>query len=227
MNAGFDVVLAGRHAESLNETLSEAPSSGHGLVVPTDVRDPAGVTGLFAAAEDRFGRLDVIVNNAGVFGPSVPIDELDFHAWASVIDTNVTGMFLCAQAAFRLMKNQDPQGGRIINNGSLSAHVPRPNAAAYTTSKHAVSGLTKAIALEGRPFQITCGQIDVGNAATAMTGNFGDSGTLQADGTIAVEPTISVNHVARAIVYMATLPLDVSVPSLTVLATGMPYLGRG
>jgi NAD(P)-dependent dehydrogenase (short-subunit alcohol dehydrogenase family) len=194
--------------------------------VPTDVARPASVGALFAAVERELGRVDLLLNNAGQFGPGAPLDELAVEDFRAVVDVNLTGAFLCAQHAFRAMRTQSPRGGRIINNGSLSAHVPRPNAIAYTASKHAITGLTRAIALEGRRYDIACGQIDVGNAATEMTDAIG-RGALQADGSVAPEPVIDVAHVARAVLHMAALPLDVNVSSLTIMATGMPFAGRG
>jgi NAD(P)-dependent dehydrogenase (short-subunit alcohol dehydrogenase family) len=225
--AGYSVVLAGRRVEPLEQVVKEAGvSSAHALVVPTDVTDPEAVSALFAATVDNFGRLDVLFNNAGVGAPAVPLEDLGYEQWRRVLDTCVTGTFLCTQHAFRIMKQQNPRGGRIINNGSISAHTPRPNSGPYTAAKHAITGLTKAAALDGRSFDISCGQIDIGNAATEMTGRM-KNGVLQANGTVAVEPTIDADHVARAVLYMATLPLDVNVPFITVMATGMPFMGRG
>ncbi len=225
--AGYSVVLAGRRVEPLEQVVKEAGvSSAHALVVPTDVTDPEAVSALFAATVDNFGRLDVLFNNAGVGAPAVPLEDLGYEQWRRVLDTCVTGTFLCTQHAFRIMKQQNPRGGRIINNGSISAHTPRPNSGPYTAAKHAITGLTKAAALDGRSFDISCGQIDIGNAATEMTGRM-KNGVLQANGTVAVEPTIDADHVARAVLYMATLPLDVNVPFMTVMATGMPFMGRG
>jgi len=221
---GFSVVLAGRRADALQET---AALIGTDLLVqPTDVRDVGSVDELFFAVETRFGRLDLLFNNAGVTIPAAPLEEVDLEQWRAVIEINLTGTFLCTQEAFRLMKAQTPPGGRIINNGSLSAHMPRHSFAAYTASKHALTGLTKAAALEGRPHHIACGQIDIGNAATVLTASF-DEGTLQADGNLAREPTMDVEDVARAVVYMASLPLEANVLFLTVMATGMPFVGRG
>jgi NAD(P)-dependent dehydrogenase (short-subunit alcohol dehydrogenase family) len=221
--AGFTVVVAGRHAERLAETAASAPQA---VAVPTDVTDPESVRRLFATTEETFGRLDVLFNNAGVGAPGVPLDELRVDQWRAVVDTNLTGVFLCTQQAFRIMKQQQPRGGRIINNGSISAHAPRPNSAPYTATKHAVTGLTKSTALDGRRFDIACGQIDIGNAGTPLTARMAD-GVPQATGQIAPEPVIDVGHVARAVVYMATLPLDVNVQFMTVMATKMPYIGRG
>ncbi len=225
--AGYSVVLAGRHLETLQQTVAEAGvADTRALAVPTDVRDQVGVSALFTATADKFGRLDVLFNNAGVGAPPVPLEDLSYEQWRTVLDTCVTGTFLCTQAAFRMMKAQHPRGGRIINNGSLSAHVPRPNSAPYTAAKHAITGLTKATELDGRAFDICCGQIDIGNAATDMTSGM-KRGLLQANGTVAVEPTMDVEQAARAVVYMANLPLDVNVPFMTVMAAQMPYIGRG
>jgi NAD(P)-dependent dehydrogenase (short-subunit alcohol dehydrogenase family) len=222
--AGFTVVLAGRRQEALEEA---AAGAGNGAVaIQADVRDPASVAALFADVEARFGRLDFLFNNAGVGAPAVPLEELDPEDWRTVIETILTGAFLCTQQAFRLMKRQTPGGGRIVNNGSISAYVPRPRSAPYTAAKHGITGLTRSTSLDGRPFDIACGQIDIGNAATEMTERMG-SGALQADGSIRPEPTIDVDHVARAVVYMATLPLDANVQFMTVMATAMPYAGRG
>ncbi len=227
LEAGYCVVLAGRRVEPLEQTVQEAGvSNSHTLVMPMDVSDPQAVSALFAATKDTFGRLDVLFNNAGMGAPTVPLEDLRYEQWRSVLDTCVTGTFLCTQHAFRMMKQQKPHGGRIINNGSISAHTPRPNSAPYTAAKHAITGLTKSTALDGRPFDITCGQIDIGNAATEMTESM-KNGVLQANGTVAVEPTMDADHVARAVLYMANLPLDVNVPFMTVMATGMPFLGRG
>ncbi len=219
-DAGFTLVVAGRRREPL-----ESVEGAH--AVPTDVRDPESVASLFTEIERRFGRLDLLFNNAGVNAPAVPLAELEVDAWRTVLDTNVTGAFLCTQHAFRLMKGQDPRGGRIINNGSLSAYVPRPLSAAYTASKHAVTGLTRSTSLDGRAYDIACGQIDIGNAATDFTERMRTAGALQPDGSTRVEPTIDVDQVARAVVYMATLPLDANVQFMTVMATKMPFVGRG
>lgn len=225
--AGYSVVLAGRRAELLEQTVGEAGvSSSRWLAMSVDVGDPEAVSGLFAATEKKFGRLDVLFNNAGVGAAAVPLEDLSYTQWRSVLDTCVTGTFLCTQHAFRIMKRQHPRGGRIINNGSISAHTPRPNSAPYTAAKHAISGLTKSSALDGRPFDICCGQIDIGNAATEMTAGM-TQGVLQANGTVAAEPTIDTDHVARSIVFMANLPLDVNVPFMTIMATQMPFIGRG
>jgi NAD(P)-dependent dehydrogenase (short-subunit alcohol dehydrogenase family) len=223
--AGFTVVLAGRRLEPLSSAAAEAGGGAVGLTC--DVRDPRAVADLFAEIDRRFGRLDLLFNNAGVGAPTVPLEDLELAAWRSVIETNVTGVFLCTQEAFRIMKRQSPRGGRVINNGSISAMVPRPLSAPYTAAKHAVTGLTKSTSLDGRAYDIACGQIDIGNAATHMTEETATHGALQADGTIEHEPVIDVDHVARAVVYMATLPLDANVQFMTVLATQMPYIGRG
>ena len=196
------------------------------LVVPTDVTDPAAVNALFARAGEVFGRVDVLFNNAGVNAPPVPLEDLAVEDWRRVIDTNLTGAFLCAQAAYRMMKFQTPRGGRIINNGSISAHVPRPNAIAYGATKHAITGLTKSLSLDGRPFDIACGQIDIGNTDSAMAAGM-RKGVLQANGTVAVEPVFDLRHVVDAVLYMAALPLGVNVPTMTVMATQMPFVGRG
>jgi NAD(P)-dependent dehydrogenase (short-subunit alcohol dehydrogenase family) len=227
LGAGWTVVLAGRRREAPEETakLSGAPAD-RVLAVATDVTDPAAVRALFARTRDAFGRLDLLFNNAGVSAPAVPLEDVPLGKWRDVIDTNVTGVFLCLQEAFRLMKTQQPRGGRIINNGSISAHVPRPMAAPYNAAKHAVTGLTKSAALDGRPFGIACGQIDIGNTETTMAGKM-KSGVLQANGTVAPEPTFDVKHVVDAVLYLAGLPPDVNVPFMTVMATGMPYIGRG
>jgi NAD(P)-dependent dehydrogenase (short-subunit alcohol dehydrogenase family) len=227
LREGYAVVLAGRHAETLERTLTEAGSAGaRALAVVADVSDPASVRGLFDKTKETFGRLDLLFNNAGAGAPPVPLEELTVEQWRKVIDVNLTGVFLCTQAAFRLMKDQSPRGGRIINNGSISAHTPRPNSAPYTASKHAITGLTKSTALDGRKYGIACGQIDIGNAETDMTARM-KQGILQANGTIAVEPTMDMEHVARAVLYMASLPLDANVLFLTVMATNMPFVGRG
>ncbi len=223
--AGFVAVLAGRRAEALDETASRIPA-GRAFAVPTDVADPASVRALFDAVAERFQRLDVLFNNAGLSAPSVPFDELSDQRWNSVVSVNVNGAFYCARAAFRQMKAQSPRGGRIINNGSISAHSPRPNSAPYTTTKHAITGLTKSLSLDGRQYDIACGQIDVGNAATPMTARMQD-GVPQPDGSLRVEPTMDVGNVARAVVFMATLPLDANVQFMTVMATKMPFVGRG
>ena len=225
--AGYAVVLAGRRVDALEGTAQESGApAGQVLVVPTDIAQPESVRALFARTREIFGRLDLLFNNAGTNAPGVPLEELTFEQWRAVIDTNLTGPFLCTQEAFRLMKSQQPRGGRIINNGSISAHVPRPNSSPYTSAKHGITGLTKATALDGRPFDIACGQIDIGNADTAMGGRM-KKGVPQADGSVAVEATIEVSHVVHAVMYMAGLPLDVNVATLTVMATKMPFVGRG
>ncbi|MEU1261067.1 SDR family oxidoreductase [Streptomyces cellulosae] len=225
LRGGWSVVLAGRRAQALEETAEAA--GGETLIVPTDVSQPADVEALFAAAVGRFGRVDLLFNNAGTSGPGgVPVEELPYEAWRHVVDTNLNGAFLCAQAAYRQMKGQTPQGGRIVNNGSVSAHVPRPRSVAYTATKHALTGLTKSLALDGRPYRIAVGQIDIGNAATEMTERM-QKGVLQANGEIAPEPVMDVADVARTVRHMAELPLEANVQFATVLATGMPYVGRG
>jgi NAD(P)-dependent dehydrogenase (short-subunit alcohol dehydrogenase family) len=225
--AGYAVVLAGRRAEALAETMELAGDLAPRLMAaPTDVSDPLSVTDLFDQIQARFGRLDVLFNNAGSGAPPVPLEDLDLQAWRRVVDVNLTGVFLCTQAAFRLMKAQDPRGGRIINNGSISAHSPRPRSIAYTATKHAVTGLTKSTALDGRAYDIACGQIDIGNAGTAMTRAM-SSGVPQADGRLAPEPVMDVKAVADAVVFMAGLPLAANVQFMTVMATQMPFIGRG
>ena len=224
---GFAVVLAGRRLEPLQALVDEAKALGReALAVSTDVRDAVSVNGLFCTIEETYGRLDVAFNNAGVNAPAVPVDELDVSQWSNVIETNVTGVFLCARAAFGLMRRQVPQGGRIINNGSISAHTPRPYTAPYTASKHAVLGLTKAFALDGREFNIACSQIDIGNALTELSVRM-TRGVRQANGDIAVEPMVDVKHVADAVRYIAALPLSVNVLNMTVMASHMPFVGRG
>ena len=222
--AGYSVVLAGRRAEELERTAAQA--GGRTQVVPTDVTDPASVEALFAATKEKFGRVDVLFNNAGKGAPAVAFEELTYEQWSSVVAVNLTGAFLCAQAAIRIMKTQQPRGGRIINNGSISAHVPRPRSAPYTATKHAITGLTRSISLDGREHDIACSQIDIGNAATEMTDRMA-AGIVQANGTLMVEPRMNVQHVADAIVYMANLPLDANVQFMTVMATKMPFIGRG
>ncbi len=222
---GYAVALAGRRKEALEETAAEAKGA-RTIVVPTNVGDPASVRALFARTKEAFGRLDLLFNNAGIGAPPIPLEELTYEQWKAVVDTNLTGPFLCTQEAFRMMKNQTPRGGRIINNGSISAHAPRPNSSPYTSTKHAITGLTKATSLDGRNFDIVCGQIDIGNAATPMTARM-KNGVPQADGTMAVEPTMDVEHVARAVAHMASLPLDANVLFMTVMANKMPFVGRG
>jgi NAD(P)-dependent dehydrogenase (short-subunit alcohol dehydrogenase family) len=227
LRAGYAVVVTGRRAAELDQTISETGAGAdRALAVPCDVSDPDAVDGLFAETEKRFGRLNVIFNNAGTGVPATSIGDLTFEQWKSVIDVNLTGVFLTARGAFNLMRKQEPQGGRIINNGSISAHVPRPGSAPYTASKHGVTGLTRSISLDGRPFNIACGQIDIGNAETPLTARM-SVGVPQANGTIAVEPTMDVGHVADAVVQMASLPLDANVQFMTIMATKMPFIGRG
>ncbi|WP_329199173.1 SDR family oxidoreductase [Streptomyces sp. NBC_01435] len=225
--AGWSVALAGRRPEPLAETAALAGENARVITVPADVSRPDDVAALFSSVRECFGRLDLLFNNAGTFGPrSVPVEDLSVREWRAVVDVNVTGAFLCAQAAFRQMKEQDPQGGRIINNGSVSAHAPRPHSVAYTTTKHAMTGLTKSLSLDGRPYRIACGQIDIGNAATDMTEQM-RTGVLQANGALAVEPVMAAADVARTVLHMAELPLEANVQFATVLATAMPYVGRG
>lgn len=227
LDAGFTVVLAGRRSEPLQALVDQALGQGQqALAIPTDVRDPASVERLFSQIERELGRLDLLFNNAGVNAPAVPVDELPLDNWDNVLATNVTGVFLCARAAFGLMRRQSPQGGRIINNGSISAHAPRPFSAPYTVSKHAVLGLTKSLALEGRAYDIACSQIDIGNALTELSERM-TRGVRQANGEIAVEPMCDVRHVADAVRYIAGLPLSANVLNLTVMATKMPFVGRG
>ncbi len=227
LQAGYRVALAGRREDALRQTLADARGAGQdALVAPTDVSDAAAVHALFHRVTDTWGRVDLLFNNAGIFGVPVPLDELEPDQWRAVVETNLTGSFLCAQEAFRAMKSQRPQGGRIINNGSISAHVPRPHAVAYTATKHAITGLTRSISLEGRAFQIACGQIDIGNAVTDLSAHLG-RGALQADGSVLEEPMMDVGHAAEAVLHMASLPLDANVQFMTVMATNMPYIGRG
>ena len=227
VDAGYRVALAGRRADALEATISAAGERGeHLLAVPTDVTDPASIAHLFDTVTQRFGRLDLLFNNAGIGAPAVPLDELALAALRAVIDTNLLGAFVCTQHAMRVMKAQDPRGGRIINNGSISAHAPRPNSAPYTATKHAITGLTKSTSLDGRAYDIACGQIDIGNAATDMAARMA-TGVPQANGQIAVEPLMDVAHVASAVVYMASLPLTANVQFMTVMATKMPFVGRG
>ena len=224
---GYRVVLAGRRPEPLAQVVAEAgPAADRALAVPTDVSDPASVRALFARTKAAFGRLDLLFNNAGTNVPGLLLEELTVAQWKTVVDTNLTGAFLCTQEAVRIMKDQDPRGGRIINNGSVSAHTPRPNSAPYTATKHAITGLTKSIALDGRKYDIACGQVDIGNARTPLAARLA-TGVLQANGTTAPEPMIAVEHVANAVVHMASLPLDTNILSLTVMATTMPFVGRG
>ena len=224
---GFAVVVAGRRKEALDETSAEGRAMGADItVVPTDVTDPRSIESLFSKVRERFGRIDLLFNNAGVGVPNVTLEELTFDQWSTVIATNLTGAFLCTQQAFRLMQEQQPQGGRIINNGSLSAYVPRPHSAPYTAAKHGITGLTRATSLDGRRYNIACGQIDIGNASTEIAARI-TQGIEQADGTVMREPTIDVEHVAKGLIYMAGLPLDANVQFLTIMATKMPFVGRG
>jgi len=225
--AGWRVALAGRREGALRETVAETGADDSDfLVVPADVTDPENVAALFGAVKERWGRVDLLVNNAGIFGPGGAVDEMSLHDWQQMVATNLTGSFLCARHAVRMMKTQEPRGGRIINNGSVSAHVPRPRSVGYTATKHAITGLTKAISLDGRGFGIACGQIDVGNAATELTRQIGE-GVPQANGSIMAEPTFDPKHVTDAVMYMASLPLDTNVQFLTITATEMPFIGRG
>ena len=226
LGAGYAVALTGRRKEPLDATAQEAPAGARTLVFPADVSDPAQVKALFAKIKETFGRLDVLFNNAGIGAPPSTPDELPFEKWKEVVDINVNGSFLCAQEAFRMMRQQTPQGGRIINNGSLAAHAPRPLSIAYTATKHAITGLTRQIALDGRPFDIACGQIDIGNAATPMTVHM-PKGALQANATTMPEKHMDTAHVGQAVVYMAGLPLDTNVLFMTVMASKMPFVGRG
>jgi len=226
LKEGYRVALAGRRRELLEQGAAESGAGERALVVPTDVADPAAVRALFAKTKEAFGRLDVLFNNAGMGAPAVPLEDLTYEKWKQVVDVNLTGLFLCTQEAFRAMKSQDPRGGRIINNGSISAHAPRPNSAPYTATKHAVTGLTKSTALDGRKHDIACSQIDIGNARTELAARMA-KGVLQADGTTAVEPLMEVEHVGRVVAYLASLPLDVNVLFMTIMATKMPFVGRG
>jgi NAD(P)-dependent dehydrogenase (short-subunit alcohol dehydrogenase family) len=227
LKEGYRVALAGRRKDRLEQAVAEAgPAGARALAVPTDVADHQAIQALFARTKEAFGRLDLLFNNAGIGAPGVPLEDLTYAQWKAVVDTNLTGAFLCTQEAFRLMKSQDPRGGRIINNGSISAHVPRPNSAPYTSTKHAITGLTRATSLDGRKYDIACGQIDIGNALTDLAARMA-SGVPQANGTVAVEPLMDVAHVASAVLYMASLPLDANVQFMTVMATKMPFIGRG
>ena len=227
LKENYAVVLAGRRAARLEQTAGEAGDVGDRLLmVEADVAVPASVDALFARTREKFGRLDLLFNNAGLFAPGIPLEDLTVDQWKAVVDVNLTGAFLCTQHAFRIMKDQDPRGGRIINNGSISAHVPRPNSAPYTATKHAITGLTRSTSLDGRKYDIACGQIDIGNAATEPMARV-SQGVIQAHGAVAAEPTIDVREVARAVVYMASLPLEANVQFLTVMATKMPFVGRG
>ena len=226
LKEGYSVVLAGRRPDPLKQAIAEAGSAANALAHTADVSDPESVRALFARTKERFGRLDVLFNNAGINVPGVPLEDLSIAQWRSVVDTNLTGAFLCTQQAFALMKEQSPRGGRIINNGSISAYTPRPDSIAYTATKHAVTGLTKSTSLDGRKYDIACSQIDIGNAATEMTTRMA-KGVLQANGDVVVEPLLDLAHVAAAVVYMAGLPLDANVQFMTVMATKMPFIGRG
>ena len=226
LGAGWRVALAGRRADRLRETASATASAGEALVAPADVTSAESVAALFDTVRDRWGRVDLLVNNAGIAAPAGDLDEISVDDWQRVVGTNLTGAFLCARQAVRLMKTQTPRGGRIINNGSISAHSPRPGSAAYTATKHAITGLTKSISLDGRAHDIACGQIDIGNAATELTSGFA-AGMPQANGSVRAEPTFEVRHVADAVLYMASLPLDANVQFLTITATKMPFIGRG
>ena len=223
---GYKVALAGRREEALQGTVSAAGADAQALVAPTDVADPGSVENLFAKTKSAFGRLDLLFNNAGVNAPGVPLEDLTTDQWRQVVDVNLSGAFYCTREAFKLMKAQDPRGGRIINNGSISAYTPRPNSIAYTSTKHAISGLTKSTSLDGRKYDIACGQIDIGNAATEMAARMAE-GVMQANGEIAAEPLMDVDHVGRAVLHMASLPLDANVLFMTVMASKMPYVGRG
>jgi NAD(P)-dependent dehydrogenase (short-subunit alcohol dehydrogenase family) len=230
LKEGYAVALAGRRKKTLEAAAAESGSPGSRvLVAPTDVGDPEAVHNLFSQTKETFGRVDVLFNNAGIFGPAVLFEDIPYEEWQAVVTTNLTGSFLCAREAFRIMKGQDPCGGRIINNGSISAHVPRPNSASYTATKHAITGLTKSMSLDGRKYDIACCQIDIGNASTDLVKNVleGGAGATQADGSKAREPTMDLEHVARAIVHMASLPLDVNMQFMTIMATKMPFVGRG
>jgi NADP-dependent 3-hydroxy acid dehydrogenase YdfG len=226
LNAGYSVALAGRRAELLNQAVSESGAGARALAVPTDVSKPADVTALFAMTQEKFGSVDVLFNNAGTNAPGILFEDLTYEKWQSVVDVNLTGMFLCAQAAFRIMKAQNPRGGRIINNGSISAHAPRPDSAPYTCTKHAVTGLTKCISLDGRKYDIACGQVDVGNAMTELAARM-SKGVKQANGEVAVEAMMDVTEVANAVVHMASLPLSTNIQFVTIMATKMPFVGRG
>jgi NAD(P)-dependent dehydrogenase (short-subunit alcohol dehydrogenase family) len=226
LREGYSVVLAGRRKDRLEQTAAEAPAGSETLVVPTDVGDPTSVRALFARTKESFGRLDVLFNNAGAGAPAIPLEDLSFEQWKAVVDVNLTGTFLCTQEAIKLMKSQTPRGGRIINNGSISAHTPRPDTAPYTATKHAVTGLTKSTALDGRKYDIACGQIDIGNAATELTSRM-QEGIIQPHGAIQVEARMDVEHAAEAVLAMARLPLETNVLFMTIMATKMPFVGRG
>ena len=227
LKEGYCVALAGRRPEPLAKAIADAGgAASRALAVPADVGNPESVRNLFAKTKEKFGRLDLLFNNAGMGAPGIPMEDLSYEQWKAVLDANLTGVFLCTQEAFKIMKSQQPRGGRIINNGSISAHTPRPNSAPYTSTKHAITGLTKSTSLDGRKYDIACGQVDVGNAETPLTQRM-KQGVPQANGTVAVEPVMDVEHVASAVVYMASLPLDANVQFLTVMATKMPFVGRG
>ena len=227
LREGYSVVLAGRRSEALESTITEASSEpGRTLAVPTDVGNPDEVANLFSQTKNKFGRLDLLFNNAGTGAPTVLLEDLTYEQWQTVVDVNLTGSFLCTKEAFKMMKDQNPRGGRIINNGSVSAHVPRPNSAPYTATKHAITGLTRSTSLDGRKYDIACGQIDIGNAASEMTERMKE-GVPQANGTVVAEPRMDMDHVAEALLYMDSLPLDANVQFITVMATNMPYIGRG
>jgi NAD(P)-dependent dehydrogenase (short-subunit alcohol dehydrogenase family) len=226
LKEGYRVVLVGRRPEPLEKTAAESGAGPRALAVPTDVSNPESVRTLFQKTEEAFGRVDLLFNNAGVGAPGIPFEDLTFEQWKPAVDTNLTGMFLCAQEAFRMMKHQEPRGGRIINNGSISAHAPRPDSAPYTATKHGVTGLTKSLSLDGRKYDIACGQIDIGNALTELSARMA-AGVTQANGEQAPEPMMDVKHVGDAIVYMAGLPLEVNIQFMTIMATKMPFIGRG
>ena len=226
LKEGYHVALVGRRAELLEKVATESGAGPRALAIPADVRNPEAVRMLFQKTKEAFGRVDLLFNNAGVSGPGIPFEDLTYEQWKSVVDTNLTGMFLCAQEAFRMMKSQEPRGGRIINNGSISAHAPRPDSAPYTATKHGVTGLTRSISLDGRKYDIACGQIDIGNALTELSARMA-TGVKQASGEKAPEPMMDVQHVGNAIVHMASLPLDVNVQFMTIMATKMPFIGRG
>jgi NADP-dependent 3-hydroxy acid dehydrogenase YdfG len=226
LSAGYSVALAGRRADLLAQAVAESGAGARALAVPTDVSKPADVNALFAKTKEKFGSVDVLFNNAGTNAPGILFEDLTYEKWQSVVDVNLTGMFLCAQAAFRVMKEQNPRGGRIINNGSISAHAPRPDSAPYTCTKHAVTGLTKCISLDGRKYDIACGQVDVGNAMTELAARM-SKGVKQANGEVAVEAMMDVKEVANAVVHMASLPLSTNIQFITIMATKMPFVGRG
>jgi len=223
---GWKVIFTGRHEDKLKAAIAESSRSAKGTAIASDVTDPKSVHELFTKVQQTFGRLDLLFNNAGIGAPAIPMEDLPFEKWKAVVDTNLTGSFVCTQEAIKIMKDQQPRGGRIINNGSISAHAPRPNSVAYTSTKHAVTGLTKSTSLDGRKYDIACGQIDVGNAETPLASRMKD-GVPQANGEVRPEPLMNVEHVADAVVYMASLPLDANVQFLTVMATKMPFVGRG